>query len=1717
MRLNNTDALFRQAVEHQLGGRLLEALPLYDAVLRLAPKLAAAHCNRAIALQSLNRLDEALSGYDRAIQLQPDYADAYYNKGIALKHLHRIAEAVRCYDRAIALKPDHVEALTNRGNALRDLDQPAKALESFNQVIALSPALADGYFNRANALVDLMRLQEALQSFDKAIALKPNHVEAFYNKSTCTLLSGDWQAGWPLYEWRKKWAMSAGLHSYPTLEWTGRENLEGKTLFIHAEQGLGDTIQFCRYALLAKEKGARVILAVQAPLIRLLKSLTPEIEIEKLSAPSVSFDHHIALLSMPLAFGTTLATCPAKVPYLRAEPEKVATWKARIGNEGLKIGICWQGSKQSLIDFGRSFSVRHFEAIARLPNVRLLSLQKNDGIEQLRDLPSGMNIETLGEEFDAGPDAFIDSAAVMECLDLIITSDTAIAHLAGALGRPAWVALKYVPDWRWLLDRSDSPWYPTLQLFRQPAPGDWPGAFAAIQAQLAAEHARRPTIAPPETDADWLFRQAVEHQRHGRLTDALTLYDSAISAKPNVAVAYYNRGVVLHLMGKVEDALRSYDRAIALQPDKVEAHYNRAIALKALGRLEEAARSYDQAIALNPAHANAYNNRGNILQELGRPDEALRSLDTAIALKPDFAEAHNNRARALQDLGRLSEALESFNRAIALKPAYAEAYNNLGNALRSRGRFEEALRSYDSALAVAANYPEAHYNRAGALLALKAPEAALESYDRAIALNPRFTAAYTDKGHALKDLGRMKEAFSCFSRAVELMPDNAGAHNNQGNALLALKLPQEALHSFDRAIALDSDYADAYSNKGNALLVLGRPDEALPCYERALKLNPHHAEALYNKGSRLHDLGRLDEAIECFDKAIAIKPEAGEPYFGKSRNLLLRGDWAAGWPLYEWRKRKPTPTGLRICPQPEWTGKEGLEGKTLFIHAEQGLGDTIQFCRYALLARTKGARVILGVQDALVCLLKSLGPQIEVVPETKAPEAFDYHIALMSMPLAFATMPDTCPAEVPYLHAEPENVAKWQKRIGSEGFKIGISWQGNRQSEIDVGRSFPVRHFEAIAGLPNVRLISLQKNDGVEQLRDLPAGMTVETLGDAFDPGPDAFVDTAAVMECLDLVITPDTAIAHLAGALGCPAWIALKHVPDWRWLLDRADSPWYPTLKLFRQPAPGDWPGVFAAMEAKLTRQSRRRAIEGPSPKEINAIFARAVEHHARGRLLDALALYEEILRFDPKAAAAHGNRGIVLQSLGRFDEAIRSYDCALQVQPNFAEAYNNKANALHELARSAEALPNYDKALALKPGFAEAHHNKGKALQALKRLPEAVECYDRATRLRPDYADAYYNKGNALQELQRSSEALQNYDRSIALKPDFAEAHTSRGNALKDLKRLNEALASYDRAIAIRGEFPDAYWNKGICLLLAGHFEEGWPFYEWRKKRAKAVGSRSYPQPEWAGKESLEGKTLFIHAEQGLGDIIQFCRYARIAREMGAKVILGAPDVLMHLLKGLGPDIEIIPLTAKPFAFDYHIALMSMPLAFGTAPGTCPAMVPYLHAEPERVAMWKRRIGSEGFKIGICWQGNKQAEVDVGRSIPLRQFEALAQLPNVRLISLQKNDGVEQLRDLPSGMKVETLGEEFDAGPDGFVDTAAAMECLDLVITSDTAIAHLAGALGRPAWVALKYVPDWRWLLDRSDSPWYPTLRLFRQPAPGDWAGVFADIQAHLAEQVS
>lgn len=533
-------------------------------------------------------------------------------------------------------------------------------------------------------------------------------------------------------------------------------------------------------------------------------------------------------------------------------------------------------------------------------------------------------------------------------------------------------------------------------------------------------------------------------------------------------------------------------------------------------------------------------------------------------------------------------------------------------------------------------------------------------------------------------------------------------------------------------------------------------------------------------------------------------------------------------------------------------------------------------------------------------------------------------------------------------------------------------------------------------------------------------------------------------------------------------------------------------------------------------------------------------------GRAAEAAPLYDRALQLNPGDAITLSNYGSVLQSLGRYAEAAEHYERAIALQPDFGDAILNRAVLLSALNRHGEALESLDALVADQPGHAVAHYNRSVALAGLDRLEEAVRACDAALAADPNSAQAWHNRGVTLFRLQRFAEAVESYDRAIRLTPRVMEIHLNRGIALASLRRHAEAMAALDRAVmldpnsafawfnrgvmltelkriedAIRSyeaalrlvpDYAQADYNRALCLMQLGRLAEGYQGYEARRRLASDPAT--YQQPYWSG-EDIGGKTLLVRGEQGLGDIIQFARYIRLLEDKGIKVILMVQPHMTRLLSSLDPAPRIIAWTDTPPAFDYYVALESLPGCSGTSLETIPANIPYLAAEPDRIKRWEEKLGQGGFKIGIAWRSSAHGAA-IGKTFSPSHFHALAKIPGVRLISLQKDEEAGELKDLPPGMTVESLGADFDAGPDAFLDSAAVMASLDLVISSDTALAHLAGALGRPVWVALKHVPDWRWMLDRADTPWYPTMRLFRQPAPDDWTGLFAQMATALTQTV-
>jgi tetratricopeptide (TPR) repeat protein len=520
-------------------------------------------------------------------------------------------------------------------------------------------------------------------------------------------------------------------------------------------------------------------------------------------------------------------------------------------------------------------------------------------------------------------------------------------------------------------------------------------------------------------------------------------------------------------------------------------------------------------------------------------------------------------------------------------------------------------------------------------------------------------------------------------------------------------------------------------------------------------------------------------------------------------------------------------------------------------------------------------------------------------------------------------------------------------------------------------------------------------------------------------------------------------------------------------------------------------------------------RKILQAAPKHFDGLHLLGVLKHQQSRNDEAVKLIAAALQQRPNEAVALANYGAVLNALKRFAETVASCDRAIALKPDHPESFNNRGVALKELGHSEEALASYDRAIALRPTYAEAFNNRGIALRELKRTAEALASYDRAIELKPVYAEAYNNRGVALAELKRFNEALINYAKAITLRRNYAEAYNNSGAALYLLKRHDEARACYDQAIACDENHADAHWNKAQLTLLQGDFIHGWTEYEWRWKIGAAARiTQDFLKPQWQGDGTIAGKTILLHSEQGLGDTIQFCRYVPLVAERGAQVILEVQSPLKRLTANLSGVTQVIAKGEPRPAYDFHCPLLSLPLAFGTRLDTIPPS--RLHAPTEGLIGWTE-LSDAGNRprIGLAWSGNASHKRDADRSITLRAMLPLLDI-DATFVSLQKD--VRTSDDTLLKERNDILDVRDRLGD--FSDTAALVAQLDLVISVDTSVAHLAGALGKPVWLLLNDVPDWRWLLDRDDSPWYPTARLFRQDATCDWDWVIARVHGTLQE---
>ena len=508
------------------------------------------------------------------------------------------------------------------------------------------------------------------------------------------------------------------------------------------------------------------------------------------------------------------------------------------------------------------------------------------------------------------------------------------------------------------------------------------------------------------------------------------------------------------------------------------------------------------------------------------------------------------------------------------------------------------------------------------------------------------------------------------------------------------------------------------------------------------------------------------------------------------------------------------------------------------------------------------------------------------------------------------------------------------------------------------------------------------------------------------------------------------------------------------------------------------------------------------------------ALKYHQAGQLIQAKQLFEQILQSNQNHPQALHSLGLIAHQRGQNDLARDLIQKAIGEDELCPKFHYNLGIVLEALVKKKEAMQSYEQALRIKDDYFEALNNAGNILQSLGRYSDAVEKYKNVLSIKPDYVEAYHNMAVAFSMMDNYEEVIRQCDNAIALRPDYAQAYNTKACALQMLGRHLEAVDVYRKALQIRPDYADAHVNLAMALLLLGKFEQGWTHYRRRTNTANIYCPDNIETSRWDGSQ-FEGKKLLIWCEQGIGDAINFVRYLPRVKAKGGTVTLSAKKSLLRLFSQLEGVDELVQATKETIPtgrFDLHVPLLDLPQIFNTNVETIDDCVPYLSADSKEAQSWRTKLNATEFKVGIVWAGSSTHKNDRNRSCSLEQFLGLTQIPSIRLYALQKGSAANQLRELTDNTLITNIADQLD----DFADTAAAIENLDLVISVDTAVLHLSGAMGKPVWALLPFVPDFRWMLNRTDTPWYPTMKLFRQNKLGRWDDVFARVTSQLKKLV-
>ncbi len=1682
------EALQLMGVAQHLLGRHEAALQWLDKAAEQKPDAADLHVNRGEVLRTLTRWPEAEAALRRALELLPDNVEALNNLGLVLQARGRHTEADTAYRQALALKPGHVEALNNLGTLQQELRRPAEAEACYRAVLAERPnhvnalnnlgtllkeagrcddAVAlyqrvleiDPKFHRSwNSLGQLAKergdYDEAMRCYQRSLELAPGNADTLYNIALADLLFGHLQRGFAGYEVRyHPRSQNKSAPRPPALGcpmWQG-EPLHGKHIALVREQGLGDQLQFGRYATTLRDAGAEVTLIVDGPLVELFKSLDgPARVIAPGQMHNHRYDHWAFLLSLPHRMATTAGRIPAVVPYLRAPSNKIAAWRARLAKPpGVRatVGLVWGGNTDHANNRNRSTRLETLAPLFELPGLRFVSLQKGEPAEELRS--SRWKDQVL--DLDAELNDYTDTAAAMTGIDLLISVDTSVVHLAGAMNKPCWVMVAHGPDWRWLREGDTTAWYPSLRLLRQSAPQDWDGVVQTIRARLADWSPAR--LVQAATD---LLGRAMAALNAGQDTRAESLCREALLADSQSIDGWHLLALALKRRHRFAESLTAFEHALTL----VQEPAFRAVILSNFGNTQQAAgdlaaavASYRASLTLAPRQSAAWSALGQTLLAQGKPAEAEATWRDGLASGCEPAGLLNLLAAAAQRRGAAAEAEQLFKQSLSHERSAPTEYN-LANLYNDAGRPADAIAHHRAALAI-----DPHYSLAQTAL-LRALQAACD-FEGARAATAQVLAA-VDAGGEDPLAGPAQPVFPF---AYLALPATRAQQRRCARQWVARQYAAQLARAPQMRYAPSSARAPA--------------DSRLRIGYLSSDLHAHATAYLMAEVFERHDRQR----VEVF--AYSCGPNDGSAM----RDRLVRAV-----------------DHFIDC------ATLGLEDLAHRIRAD-GIDILVDLKGYTRDTRSG----VLALRPAPV-QVNFLG-----YPGTLGADFADYVIGdPVVTPLAHATDYDERIAQLPHCYQPNDR----QRAVGPKPTRAeaGLPERAPRSGqsparppggtgELGSGPSFPdaivlacfnysykiteavfARWCQVLQRAPNTVLWLLRSNPLAET--NLRAAMQARGL----DPQRLVFAPEKPLAEHLarlqlaDLVLDTEPYNAHTT--CSDALWVGVP-------VLTRTGDTFASRVATSLLHAAGVPELATASAEAYV----ELAVALAQDPARLQGFKQRLVDQRLSMPLFDSAAWTRDLENLYERMAWRQ-RQGLKPAALG-----------AMKTWPATAI---ERAFALYQAGADDEALPYAEAALRAEPERADGWTLLGILHKRRGQLSLAEKAYLRATQLQPGYADAWNNLGNLRRDREDKNGALAAYREAVRLNPDNAETLHNLGVALEHFGDWDDALAAFDATVQRDPQHVDGHWNRALAHLLHGQFRQGFADYEWRFARRQPE-PRDCPQPVWDG-APLNGRTVLIWAEQGFGDALQFLRFVPEVKRLatnGGRVVLEVLGEMMGLVARI-PGVDAVtqrglPPQAIP-AFDCHVALMSLPHVLGTTDGGLPTLVPYVHADAARCRHWHQRLVEHGWQrerelaVGWVWAGNPNVKNDGQRSPRFAPFAPWLRLPGLRWFSLQKGDGQ---RDL-AGQALPPNFVNLDAEIQSFDDTAAVIAELDLVITSDTSVAHLAGAMGKPVYVTLPFHHDWRWGLADGRSSWYPSAHLFRQTRRGDWSTVRNGVASALGQLV-